>query len=67
MRKFLGGDILLVYSWIKVLLMITGFEGFHDGYIIYSHMMYTRKLFKENKGSGECEQTIVKGNNDKTS
>ena len=29
-------------------------------HIICSYKMYTKKLLKENEGSGECEQSIAK-------
>ena len=64
-REVLGGHILLVYSWIEELFILTipAFEGLHDDNIICSYKMPVatqRKLFKaENEGSGEREQTIA--------
>ena len=48
MGKFLGGHILLVFSWIKVLFItILEFEGLHgDTYIICSYKIYTAKVIQ---------------------
>ena len=58
--EFLGGHILLVYSWIEALfLAIPAFEGLHNDIYFVVTRYIQRKLFKENEGSDEREQTIV--------
>ena len=51
MGKFLGGHILLV-------LMILAIEGLHGDVFVVTRCTQ-QKLFKENEGSGEPEQTIA--------
>ena len=59
--EFLGGHILLAYSWIEALfiLAILAFEGLHNNIYFVVTRCIQQKLFKENEGSDEHEQTIV--------
>ena len=52
MGKFLGGHILLAYSRIEAIFILTilVFEGFHDEIYFVATRCTQQKLFKENEG-----------------
>ena len=59
----LGGHISLVCSCIEALFTLTipAFKGLYDDIQFVAIRCTQQKLFKENKGSGEREQSIVLG------
>ena len=59
--EIFGGHILLVYSWVEVLFTLTipAFEGLLKGFTMIYNLCTQQKLFKQNEGSGEREQSIV--------
>ena len=54
--EFLGGHLLLEALFI---LAIPAFKGLHNDIQFVATRCIQPKLFKENEGSGEHEQTIV--------
>ena len=61
MGKIMGGHISLVCCWIKALFTLTilAFQGLHDDIQFVATRCIQQKVFKENKGSGEHEQSIL--------